>query len=75
MLICKKCKAENPGHWICQHAVESEDMGGLVAQALKQLIVEATLREREACAKIAESFEPDEKLDGVSYASREIRSR
>ena len=29
----------------------------------------------EECAKIAELYEPDEKLDYVAYASREIRRR
>ena len=29
----------------------------------------------EECAKIAEKYEPDEKLDYVAYASREIRLR
>ena len=29
----------------------------------------------EECAKIAELYEPDEKLDYISYASREIRRR
>lgn len=29
----------------------------------------------EACAKVAECFEPTEKLDYVSYASRAIRAR
>ena len=31
--------------------------------------------EREACAKVAEKFEPDEKLDYVTYASTAIRAR
>ena len=39
-------------------------------------VLEDTLRlEREECAKIAEKYEPDEKLDYVTYASREIRLR
>ena len=29
----------------------------------------------EECAKIAELYEPDEKLDYVAYASREIRRK
>lgn len=40
--------------------------------ALRQCDMEATLTERKACAKIAERYEPDEKLDGVGYASLEI---
>ena len=31
--------------------------------------------EREACAKVAEFFEPDEKSDDVRYASQAIRTR
>lgn len=36
---------------------------------------QAVLAEREACARIAERYEPDEKQDYVTYASRDIRSR
>jgi len=32
-------------------------------------------REREACAKVAEQFEPDEKTSYVMYASKAIRAR
>ena len=32
-------------------------------------------KEREACAKIAERFEPDEKTSYVTYASTAIRAR
>ena len=35
----------------------------------------AVLAEREACAKIAERFEPDEKCNYVKYASAAIRAR
>ena len=31
--------------------------------------------EREACAKVAEQFEPDEKTSYVMYASKAIRAR
>ena len=31
--------------------------------------------EREACAKVAEQFEPDEKTSYVMYASKAIRMR
>ena len=44
-------------------------------RVLRKCAREAALAEREACAKIAERFEPDEKLDYVSYPSREIRGR
>ena len=36
---------------------------------------EARVAEREACAKIAEFYEPDEKTDYVNYTSRDIRNR
>ena len=32
-------------------------------------------KEREACAKVAERFEPDEKISYVTYASTAIRAR
>lgn len=32
-------------------------------------------KEREACAKVAERFEPDEKTSYVTYASTAIRAR
>ena len=32
-------------------------------------------KEREACAKVAEHFEPDEKTSYVTYASTAIRAR
>ena len=35
----------------------------------------AVAKEREACAKIAERFEPDEKTSYVTYASTAIRAR
>ena len=35
----------------------------------------ALAAEREACAKIAERFEPDEKCSYVNYASQQIRAR
>jgi hypothetical protein len=37
-----------------------------------KLVAEA---EREACAKVAERFEPDEKTSYVTYASTTIRAR
>ena len=36
---------------------------------------DAVLLEREACAKVAERFEPDEKTSYVTYASTAIRAR
>jgi hypothetical protein len=36
---------------------------------------EAQAEEREACAKVAEQFEPDEKTSYVTYASTAIRAR
>ena len=41
----------------------------------KALIEAAVLAEREACAKVAERFEPDEKTSYVTYASTAIRAR
>jgi len=41
----------------------------------KAQIEEAVLAEREACAKVAERFEPDEKTSYVTYASTAIRAR
>ena len=35
----------------------------------------AAAKEREACAKVAERFEPDEKTSYVTYASIAIRAR
>ena len=41
----------------------------------KAQIEAAVLAEREACAKVAERFEPDEKTSYVTYASTAIRAR
>jgi len=43
--------------------------------AFRQCAREAALAEREACARVAEAYEPDEKLPEVRYASRDIRAR
>lgn len=51
-----------------------ESVSNSLMQALRQCDKEARLSEREKCAKIAERYEPDEKLDRVAYASRDIRS-
>jgi len=40
--------------------------------AFAKMVAEA---EREACAKVAERFEPDEKTSYVTYASTAIRAR
>ena len=42
---------------------------------VQMLIDEAVLAEREACAKVAERFEPGEKTSYVTYASTTIRAR
>ena len=42
---------------------------------MQMAIDEAVAAEREACAKVAERFEPDEKTSYVTYASTAIRSR
>jgi len=41
----------------------------------EKLIALARADEREACAKVAERFEPDEKTSYVTYASTAIRAR
>ena len=43
--------------------------------ALYQAANEGAFIERERCAKIAEKYEPDEKLENINYASCEIRNR
>ena len=50
-------------------------LDGIYSEALvafAKLVAEA---EREACAKVAERFEPDEKTSYVTYASTAIRAR
>ena len=42
---------------------------------LVELVKRAVEAEREACAKVAERFEPDEKTSYVTYASTAIRAR
>jgi hypothetical protein len=44
-------------------------------RAENERLQKAILIEREDCAKIAEKYEPDEKQDYITYASREIRSK
>lgn len=44
-------------------------------EEVRLIIAGAVAEEREACAKVAEQFEPDEKLDYVTYASAAIRAR
>ena len=46
-----------------------------ILNALKQCAMDSAIAERKECAMIAEKYEPDEKLDSVSYASIEILSR
>jgi hypothetical protein len=50
--------------WALQTPKDLEAFAKLVAAA-----------EREACAKVAERFEPDEKTSYVTYASTTIRAR
>ena len=52
----------------------------VVAQEVRDRIMfgsrdDWVLAEREACAKVAEQFEPDEKTSYVTYASTAIRAR
>jgi hypothetical protein len=46
--------------------------GRLNLQWFAEYVAEA---EREACAKVAERFEPSEKTSYVTYASQAIRAR
>jgi hypothetical protein len=47
-----------------------------LAQLFAEIAWNAAVRaEREACAKVAERFEPDEKTSYVTYASTAIRAR
>jgi hypothetical protein len=54
--------------------IRVESMNQLEAFA-KLVVAKATASEREACAKVAERFEPDEKTSYVTYASTAIRAR
>ena len=55
-----------------------DEWGGTITKLMRlhtrHIAEQAVGEEREACAKIAESFEPDEKLN-ITYASSEIRKR
>ena len=44
-------------------------------EMMQMAIDEAVAAEREACAKVAEQFEPDEKTNYVTYVSAVIRAR
>jgi hypothetical protein len=64
-----------------------EHFAALVAAAEREACIDAMMQttaiavdaamalEREACAKVAEQFEPDEKTSYVMYASKAIRAR
>jgi len=66
-----------PDHLICESDGDVEGDYVLASEANERIkVLEDALKlEREECAKIAEKYEPDEKLDYVTYASREIRLR
>ena len=53
----------------------SRSLLGALQQVANEVAQETAAAEREACAKIVERYEPDEKLDYVDYASNDIRSR
>jgi hypothetical protein len=53
------------------HSTGNIIFGVNALQHFVELIVAA---ERESCAKVAELFEPDEKLDYIEYASTVIRA-
>jgi len=52
-----------------------EACGEVAIKAAEKAIDVAIELEREACAKVAEQFEPDEKTSYVTYASTAIRAR
>ena len=56
-------------------AKEREACGEAAMKAAEKAVDVAIKLEREACAKIAERFEPDEKTSYVTYASTAIRAR
>ena len=49
--------------------------GDTVDDLLNELEWQVKEQEREACAKVAERYEPDEKTSYVTYASSAIRAR
>ena len=59
-----KVASNNPNHDTNWHDPVVVAFAALVASS-----------EREACAKVAERFEPDEKTSYVTYASTAIRAR
>ena len=50
-------------------------LDGIYSESLEAFANLVAAKEREACAKIAERFEPDEKTSYVTYASTAIRAR
>jgi methanogenic corrinoid protein MtbC1 len=54
---------------------ERETCLDAMMQSVEKGIDTAMVLEREACAKVAEQFEPDEKTSYVMYASKAIRAR
>ena len=55
----------------------TRELGGFAptTKFLEQFAELVRADEREACAKVAERFEPDEKTSYVNYASTAIRAR
>ena len=63
---------------MAREAEIGDSHGYIIANELAHLERFAALiraDEREACAKVAEQFEPDEKTSYVNYASTAIRAR
>jgi hypothetical protein len=56
-------------------AAEREACLDAMMQSTTKAVDTAMALEREACAKVAEQFEPDEKTSYVMYASKAIRAR
>ena len=56
-------------------ARDNDDTQGYVSDNFIEDYRAGASAEREACAKLAEQFEPDEKTSYVMYASKAIRAR
>jgi len=63
-------RADEREQIIAKNAPEIERLNAYIKE-----LEDAVLIEREACAKVAERFEPSEKTSYVTYASQAIRAR
>jgi hypothetical protein len=75
--FCKEIVRHQRDYFAQQHEIKS--LQAELKHALEALAQpvqpDPVLAEREACAKLAEKFEPDEKTSYVIYASTAIRAR